>query len=498
MNNSFTVEIWNPETGITDIDERLYRYRSPEIQGIRAVWADQQERLKDTTQIEEFIERVSREWAIETGIIENLYDIDRGITQTLIEQGFQADIPRFDSNGKPREFVLRLLRDQKEALDGVFDFVKDDRQLSTSYIKELHSVLLNSQHTTEALDSLGQTIDVDLIKGDWKKQSNFPTRNGTTYHYCPPEQVPGEMDNLIHLFQEQSENNVESEVIAAWLHHRFTQIHPFQDGNGRVARALASLVLIKDGLFPMVVHRDYRTNRDYRTKYINALEKADGNNLMPLIQIIIELQTVQFRKATYISESLLVEDDLSKVVAGLTSKASQILEERSEEFRKVFGLAKEIESDLQSRLRDVEDLIRAPLERISKFTNVYTNRSSEHNDYYYRSQIIKNAREYLDYYADTSEYRSWVSLVMKWSARHAHLVFTIHGLGKPFNGSLICSPFLEFRDKDDEVTQTTFLPVSEEGFVFFYTENDRELLARFQTWRENVLKIAIRELTINL
>ena len=492
MTISSTVQIWHPDTGITDVDRNLYKFKSPEINGIRAIWANQQERLKDTTQIEEFIERVSREWAIETGIIENLYDIERGITQTLIEQGFQAEIPRFDSNGKPREFVLRLLRDQKDALDGVFDFVKNNRHLSTSYIKELHAMLLNSQLSTEALGSLGRSVEVDLIKGDWKQQSNFPTRNGTTYHYCPPEHVAGEMDRLIEIFENQSKNKVESEVVAAWLHHRFTQIHPFQDGNGRVARALASLVLIKDGLFPMVVRRDHRT------KYINALEQADQSNLKPLIELIVELQTVQFRQATVISESLLVEDDLSTVMAGLASKANQILEERSVEFKKVFTLAKAIEFDLGKRLTSILPDIRSPLDKISESSSVFTKHSDNSTDYYYRSQIIKNAKEHLDYYADTSEYRSWVSLVMKWSSRQAQLVFTIHGLGKPFNGSLICAPFLEFRDKDDEGTQTTFLPVSEQGFVFFYTETKSELLSRFQTWRENVLKIAVTQLTLNL
>ncbi len=114
MNNSFKTHIWSSSTGIADLDPELHGRKSPEIQGMRAIWADQQERLKDTTQLAEFTEKMCREWAIETGIIENLYDIDRGITQTLIEHGFQADIPRFDSNGKSKEFVLRLLRDQKK------------------------------------------------------------------------------------------------------------------------------------------------------------------------------------------------------------------------------------------------------------------------------------------------------------------------------------------------------------------------------------------------
>jgi hypothetical protein len=74
------------------------------------------------------------------------------------------------------------------------------------------------------------------------------------------------------------------EVEAAWLHHRFTQIHPYQDGNGRVARALASLLFIKAGWFPAVV------TREDRGAYIDALEVADENDLRSLISFFIQLQ----------------------------------------------------------------------------------------------------------------------------------------------------------------------------------------------------------------
>ena len=87
---------------------------------------------------------------------------------------------------------------------------------------------------------------------------------------------------------------------------------------------------------------------------------------------------------------------------------------------------------------------------------------------------------------------------MRWS-RRSQLVFTIHGIGRLFNGSLICSPFLEFKDTDDEDdTLTTLVPIAEEGFVFFYNEEPEKLLSRFVRWRENVLKIALKELTQNL
>jgi hypothetical protein len=129
--------IWNPDTGITDLPEDSGSLGASEVFGIQKIWAEQRERLRGTKQLNEFSERQSREWAIETGIIENLYDIDRGVTQTLIEHGFRSELLGQNDTNKPREYVLQLLEDQKNALDGIFEFVSNRRQLSTSYIKEL-------------------------------------------------------------------------------------------------------------------------------------------------------------------------------------------------------------------------------------------------------------------------------------------------------------------------------------------------------------------------
>jgi Fic family protein len=68
------------------------------------------------------------------------------------------------------------------------------------------------------------------------------------------------------------------------LHHRFTQTHPFQDGNGRVARTLASLIFIRQGLFPIVI------TRNDRQEYINASEAADKGELTGLVNLFSRLQ----------------------------------------------------------------------------------------------------------------------------------------------------------------------------------------------------------------
>lgn len=484
--------IWDSDTGITDLEGDLGELSASEIPGIKAVWTDQRQRLKGTAQLSDFTEKLSREWAIETGVIENLYEIERGVTQTLIERGFQAELLGHGSTNKPREYVIQLLRDQKDALDGVFDFVKSDRTLSASYIKELHAALLRSQDTTEGLDAQGHHVDIKLIKGAWKTQANSPLRDGVTFSYCPPEQVGSEMDRLIAIHADHISKAVPSDVQAAWLHHRFTQIHPFQDGNGRVARAIASLVLVKDGLFPLVV------TRDDKPKYLDALEAADSGNLKPLIDLIAKLQITQFRKATAISEALLAEEDVQAALGGLLKAADKIAANKLASLKGVFDLAHVIEDDLEERLNAIAPFVSNALQRVSDGATTFVNRSTAETDYYFRSQIVENAKHHIGYFADTAEYRSWIALNMRWT-RRGQLVFAIHGIGKPFNGSLICAPFLEFKDTDEEgQMRTELVPVTEEGFVFFYNEDGDRLISRFKPWRETVIKVALKELTQSL
>lgn len=492
MTASNAKPIWNSETGITALEADPKILSASEIPGIKAVWTDQKARLKGTSQLSDFTDRLSREWAIETGVIENLYEIERGVTQTLIERGFQAELLSHGSTNRPREYVIQLLRDQKDALDGVFDFVSSKRSLSVSYIKELHAALLRSQDVTEGVDAMGRFVEIPLIKGDWKQQPNSPVRDGVIFTYCPPEHVAAEMDRLIKIHAEHVEAAVPSEVQAAWLHHRFSQIHPFQDGNGRVARAIASLVLVKDGLFPLVVTRDDKPD------YLDALEAADQGDLKPLINMFAKLQIAQFRKATAISEAILVADDVAALLGGLMKAADKVAEKKLEALRGVFNLARSLERDLDERLKAITPAISSALQKVSNTGTAFVTLSTEDTNHYFRAQIIENAKFHLGYYADTAEYRSWISMNMNWT-RRGRLVFAFHGIGKPFNGSLICAPFLEFRDTDEEgQVRSAFVPVTEEGFVFFYNETKDRLLARFHSWRESVLKVALKELTQNL
>jgi fido (protein-threonine AMPylation protein) len=242
-------------------------------------WKRRREELEKNQEIyQEFLNRLKRKQAIDTGILERMYDLSRGVTETFIKEGFVASHLQHGEANIPQDLLMSYLGDNFDAIDFIFQFVKSDRRLSTGYIKELHALITRHQDTIDAIDQFGKHGKVKLLKGEYKKLPNNPQRDGIIYNYCPPEQTASEMDNLIDIFNNKL-YDTHILIKAAFLHHSFVQIHPFQDGNGRLARLLASFVLIKYGLFPLTIDRDQRTD------YIKALEKADELKFQELVDI---------------------------------------------------------------------------------------------------------------------------------------------------------------------------------------------------------------------
>jgi len=462
---------------------------------MRDIWREQNTRLSGTRQLREFNDRLAREWAIETGIIEGLYDIDRGVTQSLIEHGFREDLLVHGSVDRPKDQVIKLLRDQQDTLDGVFDFIKSNRALSTAYIKELHAALVRSQTHTEAVTPVGERQRVPLIRGAWKTAPNSPTREGRTYHYCPPEHVAAEMDRLVAMHRRHADEGLAPDVQAAWLHHRFTQIHPFQDGNGRVARALASLVTIKDGLFPLVV------TRDDRNRYLDALEAADRGTLEPLVSLFGLLQRRQFLRATGIAETILsTSRQIDEMLVDLEKAVSGAARDEQADAAAAAATSRLLEDGLQPVLKDLAARLLPILTRMAPKARAFVTRSRDDTAHYYRRQIVDNARDHLGYHADLDHHRAWVALNMDWGSQ-ARLLFAFHGVGRRSTGGLICAPIFEIREPPDDESggrRGALRPVAEEGFIFFTSESSQRVAERFAPWRDDVIKVMLRELGLLL
>jgi len=135
---------WRP---IDDLPEDWRRLVDPDLHQVADYWHETREELGAEGAIADFAERLKREWAIETGLIERVYTLTRGTTEVLIEHGLREELIPSSATDRDPALVFDMIQDHAAAVDGLFDFVKQRRRLSTSYIKELHAVLLANQKT---------------------------------------------------------------------------------------------------------------------------------------------------------------------------------------------------------------------------------------------------------------------------------------------------------------------------------------------------------------
>lgn len=214
--------------------------------------------------------------AVDTNAIEGIYTVDRGFTRTVATQlaSWEAVM---DSRGA---HVRAAFEDALEAYGRVLDASTRTVEISELWIKELHQIVCASQdHYTVYTDAGPQRRP--LPKGTYKTMPNSPMRNDETIHaYAPPSDTPAEMYRLVQELRSEAFLTSHPIVQAAYAHYSYVAIHPFADGNGRVARALASVYLYRSPGIPLVVFADQRN------EYFDALELADTGNSGPFIEFM--------------------------------------------------------------------------------------------------------------------------------------------------------------------------------------------------------------------
>ena len=294
---------WAP---IADVPPIAAAWVSPAYKTQQQRWQDARAKLEDRgtdqTIVRLWSEEHYRGFAIETGQIEQLYTLRPGVTEMLITEGLEnARASHTVEQALDDDTLKGLLADQRDAIEMVFLSVKDERPLSTSTIKEWHALLTRHQAGAPARDPQGRLIAVPFVKGDYKRRPNNPrTPDGAVHEYCPPEQTASEMDRLLAMHRDHEyTGELPAPVEAAWLHHRFVQIHPFEDGNGRTARLLMSYVFAKHAE-PSPVFAAAE-----KQAYFRVLQAADRGDLQPFVELLDEKATRALRNGTQTIEEAL-------------------------------------------------------------------------------------------------------------------------------------------------------------------------------------------------
>ena len=185
-----------------------------------------------------------------------------GETRSLILHGLTA-------HGKPMRDHLDI-EGHDGAVKAIEDAVERNESLNEVFIRNLHRVLLKEPYENDAITPEGQPTKRLISIGEYKTQpNNVRTSTGEIYYFASPEQVKPAMSDLIDWYRKKEKESEHPIVMAATVHYRFIRIHPFDDGNGRMARLLMNMILIKHGYTVAIIPIDQRD------QYIQTLEQVD-------------------------------------------------------------------------------------------------------------------------------------------------------------------------------------------------------------------------------
>lgn len=218
-------------------------------------------------------EKLRIEWTYNSNAIEG-NTLTFGETMFFLREGLTSE-------GKPLKDYLEA-KNHAEAIDGLYEIIQGGRDLSESLIKELHGVLMKGIEFTYAKTPSGKIVHKPFHAGQYKLQPNHVlTLSGKIHHYAEPLKVKDEMEKLLKWYHHKK--NIHAVEKAAIFHYQFVGIHPFDDGNGRMARLLMNLILMKNGYPPCIIQNAHRR------KYLETLAGVDvSDDYIPFITWIGE------------------------------------------------------------------------------------------------------------------------------------------------------------------------------------------------------------------
>lgn len=171
-----------------------------------------------------------------------------------------------------------------EAMDLISESY-EDIEMTVGNIKHLHKILLK------------HSVKDEWQRGDYKKHSNVveATRPDGTKHVVfkttePGIQTEAAMNTLIDWYKADQETH--PIVKCALFSYDFVSIHPFQDGNGRLSRLLATLLLLKNNYtwiqYVSLEHEIENRKAEYYKELMQCQRQRPGENVYTWVMFFID------------------------------------------------------------------------------------------------------------------------------------------------------------------------------------------------------------------
>ncbi|MBI4973351.1 Fic family protein [Candidatus Roizmanbacteria bacterium] len=258
-----------------------------------------------------------------------------------------------DVLGRPRD-IQEIINYRK-----VIELIDEEAQkkidkITEQLIKKLHRTI------TSKILNLEQTGEYRLKQVVIRNSSN----GEITFKPPTPMEVPFLMREFVYWINKENADEIHPVLRAGIVHHELVRIHPFIDGNGRVARVLASLILLLGGYD---IRRFFSLEEYYdrdAVVYYEHLGKATAGDLTSWLEYFTYGAAIEFTKTKEkilkLSKDVKLKERMGGKQIFLTERQIKIIEYIQEvgylQNKSFSTLFADISED--SVLRDVQDLIK--------------------------------------------------------------------------------------------------------------------------------------------
>lgn len=175
--------------------------------------------------------------------------------------------------GSARMKDLEEMKAHNICLDMIKREADGDEPLTETFIRQVHQVMLRGDYQVYRNLPGGQTSSYTVHAGRYKTRPNSViTSTGEKFEYASPEETPALMSDLVEWYNRTAAGGGLTPIqLAALFHYRYIRIHPFEDGNGRIARLVVNFILRRHK-WPMMVIRSKS-----KKAYLNALALSNAS-----------------------------------------------------------------------------------------------------------------------------------------------------------------------------------------------------------------------------
>lgn len=279
-----------------------------ELDSLRPLTAEMEQRI---------MQKFRLDWNYHSSHIEG-NQLTYGETKALILFGHTAQ-------AKPLKDHLEMTG-HDEAIKQIEEVIRQERPLTESFIRELHTLILKEPYERPAQTADGIPTVRRIAVGEYKTSPNHVlTRTGEMFYFASPEETAAKMAELMAWYNENvNKEGINAVLFATEFHYRFIRIHPFDDGNGRLARLLMNFILMLKGYPPAII------KTEDKDAYYNALQQADAGNLDFFFNYLCEqlIRSLEIMIKGAKGEDVDEDDDLDKKLALLKQKLDGVADDK--------------------------------------------------------------------------------------------------------------------------------------------------------------------------